>query len=239
MVTLTVPSVVTCPSLTVQLSGGVVTYTPTVGYNGADSFTYTVSDGHVTSLGTVNVTISAVASVYTLGTAGNDTYDYSARTAPQLVSAQGGNDTVTGGAGADSLNGGANNDTLIGGGGADSLTGGTGSDILTGGTGADSFIFGDITEFGPAGQEDVITDFNRIEGDKIRLTSVDANTGVSGDQAFSWLGTGAFTHVAGQLHYATVGADLMVSGDVNGDGVSDFQFKVLGLSSLQASDFFL
>ena len=180
-----------------------------------------------------------MGSNFTTGTAGNDTYDFSARINPQLVSGVGGNDNVAGGAGADSLNGGAGNDTLIGGGGADSLTGGTGTDIMTGGTGADTFIFADITEFGPAGQEDVITDFNRTEGDRIRLTTVDANTGVAGDQAFSWLGTGAFTHVAGQLDYAVVGSNVMVYGDVNGDGVADFQFKVLGLTSLQASDFFL
>ena len=227
------------PHGAVQLTNGVVTYTPTPGYTGTDSFTYTVSDGHAATLGTVDVTVSALSSIYALGTAADDTVDVSSTTAPQLVSAQGGDDVVTGGAGPDSLNGGAGDDILIGGGGADRLTGGTGADILTGGTGADAFIFNDVSQFGPAGQEDVITDFNRAEGDRIRLTIVDANTLVLGDQAFIWLGTAAFTHTAGELNYAAAGPDLMVSGDVDGDGVADFQFRVLGLSDLQAGDFYL
>jgi YD repeat-containing protein len=41
-------------------SGATVTYTPTSGYSGSDSFTYTISDGHGgTATGTVNVTVNA------------------------------------------------------------------------------------------------------------------------------------------------------------------------------------
>ncbi len=227
------------PHGVVQLVGGVVTYTPTVGYAGTDTFTYSVSDGHVTTPGTVTVTIATQTSTFTTGTAGNDVYDYSARTNGQLVNGQAGNDSITGGAGGDALTGAAGNDILRGNGGADSLTGNDGTDIMTGGTGADTFVFTAITDFGPAGQEDVITDFNRVEGDRIRLNQVDANTNAGGDQAFTFLGTAAFTGVAGQLHYVASGADLVVSGDINGDGVADFQFKVLGLTSLQAGDFYL
>ena len=227
------------PHGTVQLISGVVTYTPTVGYTGPDSFTYTVSDGTVGVNGTVNVTVSTLGSQYTTGTAGNDLYDYSARTITQSVNGQAGNDTITGGAGGDSINGSTGNDVLKGNGGADSLTGGDGTDLMTGGTGADTFVFTATTEFGAVGQEDVITDFSRTDGDRIQLTQIDANSIAGGNQAFSWLGTGAFTNVAGQLHYATSGADLIVSGDLNGDGIADFQFKVQGISNLQASDFFL
>src|SRR5207248_1123441 len=40
---------------------GSITYTPTANYNGADSFTYTISDGHGgTATGTVAVTVTAV-----------------------------------------------------------------------------------------------------------------------------------------------------------------------------------
>jgi len=66
------------PHGTVSLSGGVVTYTPAAGYSGADSFLYTVSDGHVTTpvAGTVNVTVTApVTPVKTLtGTKASDTF---------------------------------------------------------------------------------------------------------------------------------------------------------------------
>ena len=44
-----------------SLSGNTVTYTPSSGYNGSDSFTFTVSDGTVTSsAATVSITVNAV-----------------------------------------------------------------------------------------------------------------------------------------------------------------------------------
>ena len=45
----------------VNNGNGTVTYTPSANYNGADSFTYSISDGHGgTATGTVNVTVSPV-----------------------------------------------------------------------------------------------------------------------------------------------------------------------------------
>ena len=110
---------------------------------------------------------------------------------------------------------------------------------MTGGAGADRFTWTAVSEFGPAGQPDVITDFSHTDGDRVALTMIDANTLLTGNQAFSFLGTNAFTHHAGQLDYAVVGSDVMVYGDVNGDGVADFQVKMLGVHSLASSDFIL
>ena len=47
-------------TVAVGLAGANVTYTPNAGQTGADSFTYTVSDGALTDIGTVSVTIDNV-----------------------------------------------------------------------------------------------------------------------------------------------------------------------------------
>ncbi len=48
---------------TVSVSGGNLIYTPKADFNGADSFTYTISDGTLTSQGTVNVNVASVNDV--------------------------------------------------------------------------------------------------------------------------------------------------------------------------------
>ena len=60
--TLTITGVGTAAHGTVANNGnGTVTYTPSANYNGADSFTYSISDGHGgTATGTVNVTVTPV-----------------------------------------------------------------------------------------------------------------------------------------------------------------------------------
>lgn len=45
---------------TVTLDGNIITYHPATNYNGADSFTYTLSDGSLTSTGTVSFNVDAI-----------------------------------------------------------------------------------------------------------------------------------------------------------------------------------
>jgi serralysin len=143
---------------------------------------------------------------------------------------------ITGGAGADTLLGLAGNDKLLGGDGADVLTGGAGADTLTGGLGADAFVFGALSD-SSASAADTIVDFSHAEGDVIDLAAIDANSTLAGDQAFSWLGTGAFTHHAGELRYVVSSGNISLQGDVNGDGVADLVVKLTGITSLSAGDF--
>jgi Ca2+-binding RTX toxin-like protein len=75
---------------------------------------------------------------------------------------------IDGRGGNDRLAGSGGNDRLIGGKGDDFLQGFSGSDTLTGGKGADTFWWHWTN--GPS-DVDVITDFNRREGDKISLPS--------------------------------------------------------------------
>jgi Ca2+-binding RTX toxin-like protein len=128
-------------------------------------------------------------------------------------------------------------DTFIGSSSADWIFGGLGVDTLSGGGGADKFAYYSTQE--AAG--DVIVDFV-IGEDKIDLSQIDAQPGglgPPGDQAFTFLGTGGFTHGIGQLRYTVVSDGVIVSGDTSGDGVADFDIKVLGVSSVAASDFVL
>jgi Ca2+-binding RTX toxin-like protein len=81
-----------------------------------------------------------------------------------------GDDTCEGGTGADLVRGGQANDVLAGGDGNDFLSGDLGDDTVTGGAGADVF-----NSFGAAGL-DRVTDFNRAEGDRVRLDPGSAYT---------------------------------------------------------------
>jgi hypothetical protein len=58
--TLTITAVGGASNGSVGLAGGSVTFTPTAGYSGPASFTYTVSDGSLTDAGQVNITVVAV-----------------------------------------------------------------------------------------------------------------------------------------------------------------------------------
>jgi Ca2+-binding RTX toxin-like protein len=86
----------------------------------------------------------------------------------------------------DRIDGAAGNDVLDGGGGDDLLVGGLDADILVGGAGADTFQFNSVNEspFGINIKHDAISDFNPLDGDKIDLSGIDADTGLPGDQAF-------------------------------------------------------
>ena len=163
-----------------------------------------------------------------------------------LIFGDEGQDTLYGGLGNDDLRGGIQNDTLYGEGGDDllrgedgndNLYGGAGRDFFTGGAGNDNFYFedGDFSGLTLA-TADRIVDFQ--DGfDRIRLTPVDANTLVAGNQNFTFIGTGAFTNVAGQLRYQISGANTLVFGDTNGDGVADFAIALTGAYALDITDF--
>ena len=149
-----------------------------------------------------------------------------------------GNDSITGLAGNDNLYGLAGNDNLSGANGNDTIVGGAGADTLTGGAGTDYFSYAGTSE-AAVGSPDIIADF--VQGtDKIDLSAIDANSGVSGDQAFTWIGTSAFSNVAGQLRYATTPSGARtIYGDVDGNGTADFQIQVTGSVSFAATDFVL
>lgn len=147
--------------------------------------------------------------------------------------------TITGGRNVDNLSGGGGVDILIGGGGKDSLAGGAGSDTLTGGRGPDTFVF-TASDGYTGGLNDTITDFASADKDRIDLSGIDANFGVAGDQAFTWIGSGAFTGVAGQLRVVSAaGPTMQVQGDMNGDSAPDFIIILANNANPVKADFIL
>jgi len=141
-----------------------------------------------------------------------------------------GNDTLDGGDGNDILASEAGDDTLIGGSGNDFLDGDVGADTLTGGAGNDKFSVSWITGSIP-GSYDAITDFTPDgsgTGDVLDLSGIDADTTTLGDQAFDNGGNVPGAHHA--WYTATVNGDgssnVIWYGDVNGDGVADFELHV-------------
>ena len=146
-------------------------------------------------------------------------------------------DTLDGVGGNDELRGNGGDDSLSGGAGTDLLVGGSGADTLTGGADADNFRIG-YYETGTGSGADRITDFE-TGVDVIDISGWDANTGVGGDQAFSFVGSAAFSGTAGELRADVSGGDTVIEGDINGDSVADFQILLTGNIAIVSSDFVL
>jgi Ca2+-binding RTX toxin-like protein len=154
-------------------------------------------------------------------------------------------ENLTGSAFADILTGDNGDNVLNGGAGNDRLTGGLGHDTLTGGAGNDVFVFNSVSD-SPVGASlrDIITDFQPGQ-DKIDLSRIDADTTRKNDQAFKFIGMQDFDGKAGELHYQTfdqagTANDItVISGDINGDRVPDFEIGLTGIVKLTSGDFVL
>ncbi len=172
----------------VQNEEGTFTYTAPLDFNGADSFTYTVSDGHggTSEMATVSLTVDPLnlqgtaASETLIGTSSNN-----------IINAYGGRDVIEGKAGNDTLNGGRGNDLLAG---------GSGADLLIGGAGNDTFVYTDFNDKG-----DTITDFG-VGRDVLDLTTLFDNLGYAGANPIA----------AGYMQFVQSGTDTQVQIDPDG-----------------------
>ncbi|PTQ12632.1 matrixin, partial [Sphingomonas oleivorans] len=137
--------------------------------------------------------------------------------------------SITGNSGANRIDGGGGLDTLTGGGGADTLIGGADNDVFDYNALADSR--------GTA--IDYIVDFTP-GADRIDLSTIDADSGTGGNQAFSFIGTGVFSSAAGELRIDTgLGDRARVLADVDGDAIADMEIQVEGSLALAQADFVL
>ncbi len=86
-----------------------------------------------------------------------------------------------------------------------------------------------------------ITDFNQSQKDKIDLSTIDADTTMAGNSAFSAPTVGGtFSGVfanTGELYFDTVARVLYGNNDA--DSTADFSIQLSGVSSLVAADFVL
>ena len=210
-------------TLTVQRGTGKYTYTPDIsaikssstGISTTLNETVTVSDG-ISPIVEHQISISTQVKTITKDHENNP------------LSATAGNNIIFGNAGNDSLKGGTGSDILVGGSGTDTLTGGSGKSV---------FVFNAITESTVGSNRDIITNFTHSKGDLIDLSSIDANANTAGNQPFRFIGSNAFLGQAGELNYV----NGIVSGDINGDKIADFQIAVtlVGTTTLVSADFIL
>lgn len=219
-------------------------FADTISFLGNDTFAFHI----VVGSGNDTVTGGSLSDIIE-GGSGNDSL-FGANGNDVLIG-QDGDDSMRGGEGNDALSGGTGNDKLFGNNGSDTLqgdigqdllNGGAGRDFMTGGSGSDIFQFSGFSDSAVGVTRDVITDFAQ-GSDKIDFDLIDANTSISGNQDFFFVGSQAFVAgVTGQIRaVAAFRADgtgvTIVSGDTNGDRVADFEIQVSGTQNLSVTDF--
>jgi Ca2+-binding RTX toxin-like protein len=128
--------------------------------------------------------------------------------------------------------------TIVGNAQANVIIGGGGADILKGGSGRDSYVFNSIYDSKAGAEHDSILGF--AHGfDKLDLSKIDANGKNAGNGTFNYIGASTFHGAASELHAVMEGNTYLVEGDVNGDGVADFQVSVQSGLKISATDFVL
>ncbi|MBX3327327.1 MAG: calcium-binding protein [Nitrospira sp.] len=176
------------------------------------------------------------------GGAGNDTLHGFFAVGGITLNGGSGNDTLRAGLEGDyTMNGDSGNDVLI----ANILSFTSSKCIVNGGVGADTL------KYLPEENDDVATitfDYNSVSdspfgtgrdnivgfngagaalGNQIDLRDIDANSLVSGNQAFTYIGSAGFT-AAGQLRYA----GGILQGSTDGDTAAEFEVQLVGAPAL-------
>ncbi|WMS43239.1 hypothetical protein RDV64_02220 [Acuticoccus sp. MNP-M23] len=141
-----------------------------------------------------------------------------------------------------SLSGDDGDNVLRGNNGDNLIIGRDGRDVMTGGNGDDVFDFNNVSE-SSLSETDLIRDFEvaTVEGigDVIDLFGIDAKSTALFNNAFTFIGTDAFSMKEGELRYTNDGGSTYIEGDVNGNGEADLYIRLLGELTLSDADFVL
>ncbi|MEQ9138912.1 MAG: DUF4347 domain-containing protein, partial [Thalassobaculum sp.] len=201
--------------------------------------TGTVAGGNIAAIETIATAADAATQTITLaaadasgmtlvaGDGGLDGFVVTGSTGAQVLLGSDGSDSLSGGAGADSLLGNAGDDLLIGGADADTLFGGDGFDSLYGGAGDDSLIAGTGADLlvGGGGADRFVLPGNLTGG------TYTVGDYTAGEDTISLLGATA----ASVLTATTVGSDVLLGVDMNGDSFVDLNLLVAGGAGLSFS----
>ncbi len=127
------------------------------------------------------------------------------------------------------LGGGSGDDLLDGGAGNDTLAGRDGRDSLYGGDGNDRFDYDNVTDSSRvASARDVIFDFTGVgpdAGDRIDLSTIDADSGKPGNQSFDFIGMNPFS-AAGQVRVQeSLGSGSLIQANVT--GIADAEMEIV------------
>jgi len=127
----------------------------------------------------------------------------------------------------DTIYGTAGNDSLVGTDGPDRFIIGQGQDTIIGAQRTDAFRFIQSAIGLAANHRFNFIDFSRAAGEKFDLSRIDAIAGTPANDAFSFIGTAAFSGVAGQLRWEQLdGTHLTIQGTVNADTTPDLTILV-------------
>lgn len=160
-----------------------------------------------------------------VGGSGNDTLR--GGMGSDVLSGGSGGDTLSGGLGDDLIVGGSGRDSLVGWLGNDTLIGGGGGDTMRGGWGADHFVLQDDGDAPTGLHHDIILDFSDFGGDKLDMTAIRADHGLSVEDFLDGLSVAKDTD------------GVNVTEDWNGDGHTDFMVQLLGSHDTGYQDWLL
>ena len=130
--------------------------------------------------------------------------------------------------------------TIRGNNGANVITGARGADILTGNGAADTFVWRSLDETGVSvATMDLITDFNRAQGDRIDVSQVDPSVFDDGINQFTFIGQNAFSGTPGEINFVHVGNETIIQFQTGVGADIEGGIRITGIVTPDASWFVL